>query len=111
MVAIYLLYSLVQVLEMNLLSEILGSFMGVGLIILVIVFQQELECIPPGRGSATYTRRQGWKGLFKVGKADQTHILSIEAIAAATGQLAEHKIGALLVIERKDPLGVSPNRS
>ena len=105
MVAVYLLYSLVQVLEMNLLSEILGSFMGAGLIILVIVFQQEIRKFLLVVGSATFTRRQGWKGLFKMGKADQTHTLSIEAIAAATAQLAEHKIGALLVIERKDPLG------
>ena len=105
MVAIYLLYSLVQVLEMHLLSEILGSFMGVGLIILVIVFQQEIRKFLLVVGSATFTRRQGWGGLFKIGKAEQTNQMSIEAIANASEQLAESKTGALLVLERKDPLG------
>jgi len=105
MVAIYLLYSLVQVLEMHLLSEILGSFMGVGLIILVIVFQQEIRKFLLVVGSATFTRRQGWRGLFKIGKAEQTNQMSIEAIANASEQLAESKTGALLVLERKDPLG------
>ena len=88
---------------MNLLSEILGSFMGVGLIILVIVFQQEIRKFLLVVGSAALTRRQLERAI-QSGQSDQTHILSIEAIAA-TGQLAEHKIGALLVIERKDPLG------
>jgi uncharacterized protein (TIGR00159 family) len=105
MVAIYLLYSLVQVLEMNLLSEILGSFMGVGLIILVIVFQQEIRKFLLVVGSATFTRRQGWRNILKMGKADQTDLQSIEIISASAEQLAKNKIGALIVLERKDPLG------
>jgi len=41
--SIYLLWKLVDALHMELLSEILGQFIGVGVIILVIVFQQELR--------------------------------------------------------------------
>ena len=55
MVAIYLLYLLVKFLEMKLLSELLGSFMSAGLIILIIVFQQEIRKFLLVIGSATFT--------------------------------------------------------
>ena len=41
--AIYLLWKLVSVFNLQLLSEILGQFIGVGVIILAIIFQQELR--------------------------------------------------------------------
>jgi len=41
--AIYLLWKIVDAFHFQLLSEILGQFIGVGVIILVIVFQQELR--------------------------------------------------------------------
>ena len=41
--AIYLLWKLVEALQMALLSEILGQFIGVGVIAVIIVFQQELR--------------------------------------------------------------------
>ncbi len=37
-ISFYLIWKLVEVLEMELLSEILGSFIGVGVIALIIVF-------------------------------------------------------------------------
>ena len=41
--AIYLFWKLVEALQMELLTEILGQFIGVGVIALIIVFQQELR--------------------------------------------------------------------
>lgn len=105
MVAIYLLYSLVQLLEMRLLSEILGSFMGAGLIILVIVFQQEIRKFLLVIGSATFSRRQGIRNLLNIGSEATTHSFSSESICQAATALSEEKTGALIVIERKDPLG------
>jgi len=70
MVAIYLLYNLVQLLQMNLLSEILGSFMGAGLIILIIVFQQEIRKFLLVVGSATFSRRRGLKSMFTLGNSE-----------------------------------------
>ena len=40
---IYLFWKVTEVLKMKLLSEILGQFIGVGVIALIIVFQQELR--------------------------------------------------------------------
>ena len=80
MVAIYLLYNLVQLLQMNLLSEILGSFMGAGLIILIIVFQQEIRKFLLVVGSATFSRRRGLKSMFTLGG---TQILRVHDVAQA----------------------------
>lgn len=105
MVAIYLLYRLVQLLEMRLLSEFLGSFMGAGLIILIIVFQQEIRKFLLVVGSATFTRRQGLRNLLKIGTEDENAKADIDAIVSAMVELAQTKTGALLVLKRKDPLG------
>ena len=60
--SIYLLWKLVDAIHMELLSEILGQFIGVGVIILVIVFQQELRkfLIMIGKGKLIKN-----KGFFK----------------------------------------------
>ena len=105
MVAIYLLYRLVQLLEMRLLSEFLGSFMGAGLIILIIVFQQEIRKFLLVVGSATFTRRQGLKNLLKIGTEDEGSKADVDAMVSALVELAATKTGALLVIKRTDPLG------
>lgn len=105
MVAIYLLYSLVQLLEMRLLSEILGSFMGVGLIILVIVFQQEIRKFLLVIGSATFSRRKGIRNMLNLGNAEATHKTTVDSIVGAAISFADEKVGALIVLERKDPLG------
>ena len=105
MVAIYLLYRLVQLLEMRLLSEFLGSFMGAGLIILIIVFQQEIRKFLLVVGSATFTRREGLRSLLKLRNVDDTEKLSVDAMVSAVIEMASTKTGALLVIQRTDPLG------
>ena len=105
MVAIYLLYRLVQLLEMRLLSEFLGSFMGAGLIILIIVFQQEIRKFLLVVGSATFTRRQGLRNLLKLSTEDESAKADVDAMVSAMVELAATKTGALLVIKRTDPLG------
>ncbi|MCH1454655.1 MAG: diadenylate cyclase [Schleiferiaceae bacterium] len=104
MVAIYLLYNLVQLLQMNLLSEILGSFMGAGLIILIIVFQQEIRKFLLVVGSATFSRRRGLKSMFTLGNSE-SNALSTEAVVSAMKNFSSTKTGVLLILERKDPLG------
>ena len=91
MVAIYLLYRLVQLLEMRLLSEFLGSFMGAGLIILIIVFQQEIRKFLLVVGSATFTRRQGLRNLLKIGAEDENAKADVDAIVSAMVELERLK--------------------
>ena len=41
--AIYLVYQIVDALQMRMLAEVMGQFIGLGVIALLIVFQQELR--------------------------------------------------------------------
>jgi uncharacterized protein (TIGR00159 family) len=79
--------------------------MGAGLIILIIVFQQEIRKFLLVVGSATFTRRQGLRNLLKIGAEDENAKADVDAIVSAMVELAETKTGALLVLKRKDPLG------
>jgi len=90
---------------MRLLSEILGSFMGAGLIILIIVFQQEIRKFLLVIGSATFSRRKGIRNMLNMSTTEGTDKRTIDAIVGAAAAFAEDKVGALIVIERKDPLG------
>ena len=60
--AIYLLWKIVDAFNFQLLSEILGQFIGVGVIILVIVFQQELRKFLMFIGKGKLIKN---KGIFK----------------------------------------------
>lgn len=104
-VAIYLVYTLVKFLEMRLLSQILGSFISAGLILLIIVFQQEIRKFLLVVGSATFSRRRGWRALLRLSRAEHAAKEHIHCVATAIAELHEEKTGALLVLERKDPLG------
>jgi len=102
--AIYLLWKIVDAFNFQLLSEILGQFIGVGVIILVIVFQQELRKFLMFIGKGKIIKNQGFfKFNFKV--AHDNH-LNNSAIAKACEDMAKTKTGAIMVITQMDDLAV-----
>jgi len=79
--AIYLLWKIVDAFNFQLLSEILGQFIGVGVIILVIVFQQELRKFLMFIGKGKLIKN---KGIFKFNfKVEHENNLNTSAIAKA----------------------------
>lgn len=106
MLAIYLVYNLVQVLEMKLLSELLGSFISAGLVLLIIVFQQEIRKFLLVIGSATFSSRRGLlRSLVKFRQTEEDPLELYQPVVEALTELATSKTGVLVVIERNDPLG------
>lgn len=103
--AIYLIWKLVEALQMELLSEILGKFIGVGVIALVIVFQQEIRKFLLLLGSTNFTRRRRFLRQLKILRDDNEPNIAITEIAEACRHMAESKTGALIVLERKSRLG------
>lgn len=102
--AIYLLWKLVSALQMEMLGEILGQFIGVGVIALIIVFQQELRQFLLFIGSREVIGdRQGFmQKWFK--RSSSSEGLDYSAVANACRNMSETKTGALIVIARKsDP--------
>jgi len=102
--AIYLLWKIVDAFHFQLLSEILGQFIGVGVIILVIVFQQELRKFLMFIGKGKVIKN---KGLFKFNfKVEHDNHLNTHAISRACEDMAKTKTGAIMVITQMDDLAV-----
>ena len=102
--AIYLLWKIVDAFHFQLLSEILGQFIGVGVIILVIVFQQELRKFLMFIGKGKVIKN---KGLFKFNfKVEHDNHLNTSSVAKACEDMAKTKTGAIMVITQIDDLAV-----
>lgn len=107
LVAIYLLWWLcVKVLDMQLLGALLGQFIGVGVIALIIVFQQEVRrfLILLGTNSLVANSSLARK-LFKWNFQFQKQVnTDITPVVKACANMAKTKTGALIVIARNTDL-------
>ncbi len=102
---VYLLWIVVRLLNMELLSLILGQVMGVGVIALIVVFQQEIRRFLIVMGNRYSARRIPVLGkLFKVKSPKYAENQTIESIVKAASNMSSSKTGALIVIERAFPL-------
>lgn len=101
---LYFLWFIVRALNMQLLSTILGQILGVGIIALIIVFQQEIRRFLLHLGSRFNSHRYAWLQRFFKQRTHTRIELDIDSIARACRQMSECKTGALIVIERFSPL-------
>jgi uncharacterized protein (TIGR00159 family) len=103
-VAIFLVWRLVRILEMELLSEILGAFISVGFIALIVVFQPEIRKFLLLLGTPSFIRKKNNRFLFWKIKYDNQDELSIDPIIQACHKMANSKTGALIVIGKVNEL-------
>jgi len=98
--SIYLFWKIVSALQMKLLSEILGQFIGVGVLAIIIVFQQEIRRFLLMIGNNHFFSRRSGK-LFRLlnTKEKQKQKLNISPIIVATQALSKSKTGALIVLD------------
>lgn len=100
----YLMWLLVRALNMELLSSILGQFIGVGVIALIIVFQQEIRRFLLLLGSRyNVTQKftlENWFSFEESGVKEQ----EIVSIVAACEHMSKSKTGALIVIAKNTDL-------
>lgn len=99
---IYLLWLSVRAFKMQLMEGLLGQIMGVGMIALVIVFQQEIRRFLLVIGSKYFTinYRARLFNLFRFQKKAKP-MLNFSSIEVALKSLSEKKTGALFVIANK----------
>lgn len=102
--SIFLVWRLVRVLEMELLSEILGAFLSVGFIALIVVFQPEIRKFLLLIGTTSFLNKWQRRFFFWKIKVDQNPTLDIEPIVNACHKMAESSTGALVVIGLKNQL-------
>ncbi len=101
----YLIWLLVRALNMQLLSSILGQFMGVGVIALIIVFQQEIRRFLLIMGSKYLTKKNfSLEQLFSFMIKDTVPKIRTKSIVRACESMAKSKTGALIVITNKSEL-------
>lgn len=103
-VIIYLIWKLTQALQMQLLSNILGGFISVGMFALIVVFQQEIRKFLLMVGSTNFGRRRKFFNHLKFLKTESFIETNIEAIIAACNRMSLSKTGALIVLERNNNL-------
>ena len=104
---IYLLWLIVKALNMELMGALLGQVIGVGVIALIIVFQQEIRRFLIVVGNRYIER--SWFSLdrFFPSVGDQVEgPKKTEEIVRAAESMASKKIGALIVIGRTSRLDV-----
>ena len=105
-VLIYFIYQLTIRLEMTLLSTLLGSIMGVGVLALFIVFQQEIRRFLLHLGSR-YTLSSGkikWMARLFGKKSKGMSLQCLDELIQACRKMAETKTGALMLITRRSSL-------
>ena len=97
--SVYLVWLLVKAMNMELIATILGQVMGVGVIALIIVFQQEVRKFLLILGNR-YFKSSKFNSLFQNDKNSYLNSESINIIVQTCIDLAAEKIGALIVISK-----------
>ena len=97
--SLYLIYLLVQAIRMELLTIILGQFMGVGVIAAIIIFAPEFRkfLLILGR-SSIFSNDNNWKDLLFFWRKKENSGFNISPIIDAAKVLAGSNTGALIVI-------------
>jgi diadenylate cyclase len=101
---IFVVWLVVKSLKMELLGSILGQLFGVGVIAIIIVFQQEVRRFLLMLGSRyRANRRFSLKNLFS-NQFKLASEASLHAIVDACGQMSDNRTGALIVLSREGEL-------
>jgi uncharacterized protein (TIGR00159 family) len=103
-VIIYFAWKLTQLLRMEMLSSVLGEFIGVGMFALIVVFQQEIRKFLLMIGSTNFARRRRFLQTLKLIKDDLETPNDVEAIVKACENMGKTNTGALIVIQRNTSL-------
>ena len=104
---IYLAFIIIKAFDLKLLSSIIGKFVNVGVIAIMIVFQQEIRKFLLYIGSNEFLRNKNWKNIVKINffnSTDKEIYLNIDAVVDACFNMSESKTGALIIISRKSDL-------
>jgi diadenylate cyclase len=104
--SVYLVWIIVKALDMMLLGTILGQIIGVGVIALIIVFQQEVRRFLIYIGNQYFSRnRLTLEKVIPINLAQQSKVKNKSVIKAVIN-MSKSRTGALIVISKKSELTV-----
>ncbi len=105
-ILIYLLWIVVQALNMEMLSAVLGHIIGVGVVALIVVFQPEIRRFLQLLGKRSKQRRSSFFGkLFDFREEKHTDMGFLNPMVKACADMSASKTGALIVIQEYLDLG------
>jgi len=102
--ALYLIYLIVRAAQMELLTTILGQFMGVGVLATIILFQQEIRKFLLVIGRSTEVNRDTLLKSFTNWRPNQEEEFDVNEIIEAAKSLKATRTGALIVFSRDSEL-------
>jgi len=102
--SVYITYLVVKSLQMELLTSILGQFIGVGVISIIILFQQEIRKFLMMIGKSTSVDDRFFKNLLNRKKDVSQETLDINSIVDAAKTLGSMNMGALIVFAKSSEL-------
>lgn len=106
-VIIFVIWRVTQILGMELLSGILGQFIGIGLIALFVVFQQEIRKFLLAIGSTNFFKKGIIKRFSAFLKNSSDNIdgqRTANELIFACWKMSKEKTGALIILERNQSL-------
>lgn len=99
-VLLYVIWLIVRALDMQLFSSILSRFIDVGVIAIIIVFQQELRRFLLIIGKTEFFNRKKFTKSFLMLEFDKENELDLHTIIKACRNMSDQHTGALIVIEK-----------
>lgn len=104
LLSIYLFYLVVNAAGMHLLSDILGQFIGVGVLAALILFQQEIRKFLLLIGKTTTVNNEKLYKILHFGKNQQEDKFNPDKIIDAVEDMSKSKTGALIAITQNSEL-------
>ncbi|MEL7589372.1 MAG: diadenylate cyclase CdaA [Prolixibacteraceae bacterium] len=102
---VYLFWLLVRALNMELIGTLMGQFIGVGVLALIVVFQQEIRRFLLLIGSNNQVNRLlGTEKLFATGDYKTATSTHVKLVVKACENMARTYTGALIVVAQKSEL-------
>lgn len=99
MLIILVLWFVVDKLQMRLLSTIINKFMSVGIIALIVIFQQEIRrfLLLVGKNAYLQKNKAWWGYLFGRKETERNNLARIKPIIDACKTMKKDRTGALMV--------------
>lgn len=103
-VAVFILWKITDALKMQLLSDILGAFISVGIIALIIIFQPEIRQFLLALGTPSFLGKYGKRFSFMSSWFETSFETDTDPVVVACQHMSNIKQGALIVITRQNEL-------
>ena len=111
-VIIYLIWKLTALLNMDVLSNLLGKFISVGFFALIVVFQQEIRKFLLLLGSTNFTNKRNVVRYFRfLNQTQEESNLNLKILINSCDEMAKSKMGAIIVLQKNNSLDFTLNES